>query len=309
MLLDEKRTKRIARIVAIFTALAFVSGGAVIALVSIFGSGSSSNSTLISDAQSEVKASPKSVSAWDDLASAYQTANQSTKAIDAAERAQKLDPADQTSAFALVTLYTNAGNYADAISVLKRYTAHNPTDPDGYLTLGEVSDQIGDAAEATTAYKKYLAIAPAGVTTTDVRSHLPELAKIVAAQRVTSANPKNAAAWDALAAAFIAEQNATGAVSAATQAATLAPKNVAYNQRLASVYADAGQSAAAVEVMQEFTTHNPKNGVGFYWVGYYAQAAKQTSVARTAYETSLKLAPHGPKAAAATAALASLGSG
>ena len=309
MLLDEKRTKRIARIGAILTVLAFVGGGAVLALVSIFGGSSSSTSALISDAQQEIKQSPNSVTSWDDLASAYQTANDSSKAISAAQHAQKLDPADQSSAFALVTLYTNADNYSAAIAVLQRYTAHNPTDPDGFLTLGELADQIGNATLASTAYEKYLALAPAGTTATEVRDHLPALAKIRAAQRLTTAKPKDPAAWNALTSAFIAEQNATGALTAATEATSLAPANVGYAQRLSSVYADAGESTAAVEVMQQFTKQNPKNAEGFYWLGYYAQQAKQTSTARTAYQTSLTLAPSGPKAAAAKSGLAALGSG
>jgi cytochrome c-type biogenesis protein CcmH/NrfG len=309
VLLDEKRTKRLARIMAVFTALAFVGGGIVLILVSAFGSPSSSSGQLISDAQAAVKSTPNNVQAWDQLATAYQAASKNSQAITAAQHATALDPADKTSAFTLVALYSTTGQYTQAINVMKTYTAKVPSDPDGWGQLGQFADDAGEAALAYTAYAKYIQLAPPGATPNAVKAHLPALAKVRSAQAQTTAHPKVAAAWDALAAAYLNEQNITGALTAALRATTLAPTNAAYMDRLASVYTAASQSAAAVELATQFTKRNPKVALGFYYLGTLAQQARQSSVAKTAYEKYLQLAPNGPKAASVRASLATLGSG
>ncbi len=309
MLLDEKRTKRFARIMAVFTALAFVGGGLVLILVSAFGNPSSSTGQAISAAQASVKSSPNSVQAWDDLATAYQAANQNAQAITAAEHATTLDPGDQTSAFTLVSLYSSAGEYPQAIDVMKTYTATAPTDPDGWAQLGQLADNAGEASLAYSAYEKYLQLAPPGATPIAVKAHLPTLAKVVSAQAQTTAHPKDAAAWDALAAAFLNEQNLTGALTSALKATSLVPANAAYMDRLASVYTAASQSAAAVGVATDFTKRNPKVALGYYYLGSLAQQAGQKPVAKVAFEKYLQLAPNGPQSTAVRSSLASLGSG
>jgi predicted Zn-dependent protease len=307
VLLDEKRTKRIARIMAVFTAVAFVGGGIVLILVSAFGGPSSSTSQLISDAQALVKSQPNSIQAWDNLATAYQAANKNTQAITAAQHALTLSPADKTSAFTLATLYSNAGEYSQGVKVMKSYTAQVPTDPDGWVQLGQLADDAGESALAYSAYAKYLKIAPPGATPTAVKAHLPSLAKVVSAQAQTTAHPKDAAAWDALAATYLNEQNLTGALTAALKATELAPTNAAYMDRLASVYTTASQAVAAVGLAVEFTKRNPKVPLGYYYLGTLAVQANQKPVAKTAFEKYLQLAPTGPKAAEVRSRLAKLG--
>jgi len=307
VLLDQKRTKRWARVLAIFTSLAFVGGGIVLILVSAFGSPSSSSSQLISDAKSAVTATPNSVQAWDDLATAYQAANKNTDAISAATHAAKLDPSDKTSALTLAQLYTTTGQPAAAIAAVEAYTKRVPSDPDGWAQLGQLADNSGNAALAYSAYRRYLAVAPPGATPTAVRGHLPVLAKVRAAQAVTTAQPKNAAAWDALTAAYLAEQNLTGALTASVKATTLAPHNAAYMSRMASIYTSAGQAAAAAQLALGFTTRNPKIADGFYDLGRLSQAAADKKQAIAAYKKYLVLAPGGPHAAAAKAQLTKLG--
>jgi predicted Zn-dependent protease len=309
VLLDEKRTKRLARIMAIFTAVAFVGGGVVLILISAFGGPSSSSSQLISDAQAAVRSTPNNVQAWDDLATAYQAANKNSQAITAAQHATALNPADKTSTFTLASLYSNAGQYAQALDVMKTYTAKAPTDPDGWAQLGQLADDDGQAALAYSAYEMYIRIAPPGATPNAVKAHLPVLAKVRSAQARTTAHPKSAVAWDALAAAYLNEQNLTGGLTAALKETALAPTNATYMDRLASVYTAASQSAAAVQLATQFTKRNPKVALGYYYVGTLAQQAGQTSAAKTAYRTYLQLAPNGPKAAIARASLVTLGSG
>jgi len=307
VLLDEKRTKRIARIMAVFTALAFVGGGIVLILVSAFGGPSSSTSQLISDAQASVKSQPNSVQAWDDLATAYQAANKNTQAITAAQHALTLDPADKTSAFTLATLYSNAGEYSQGVAVMRTYTAKVPNDPDGWVQLGQLADNAGESSLAYSAYEKYIQIAPPGATPDAVKAHLPSLAKVVSAQAQTTARPKDAAVWDALAAAYLNEQNLTGALTASLRATELAPTNAAYMDRLASVYTSASQAAAAVGLAADFTKRNPKVALGYYYLGTLAVQASQHPVAKAAFAKYLQLAPTGPKAAEVRASLAKLG--
>jgi cytochrome c-type biogenesis protein CcmH/NrfG len=307
VLLDEKRTKRLARIMAVFTALAFVGGGLVLILVSVFGGPSSSTSQLISDAQATVKSQPNSVQAWDDLATAYQAANKNSLAIGAAQHALTIDPADKTSAFTLATLYSGAGQYGQGVDVMKSYTAKAPTDPDGWVQLGQLADDAGEPALAYSAYDKYLKIAPPGATPTAVKAHLPSLARVVSAQTQTTRHPKDAAAWDALAAAYLTEQNLTGALTAAIKATSLAPTDAAYMNRLASVYTAASQAAAAVGLATQFTKRNPKVPLGYYYLGTLAVQASQKPVAKAAFAKYLQLAPNGPKAAEVRSRIAKLG--
>ncbi len=307
MLLDEKRTKRWARVLAIFTSLAFVGGGIVLILVSAFGSPSSSSSQLISDAKAAVSTSPTSVQAWDDLATAYQAANKNTDAITAAKHAAKLDPSDKTSALTLAQLYTTTGQPVSAIAAVQAYTKRVPSDPDGWAQLGQLADNGGNAALAYSAYQRYLAVAPPGATPTAVRGHLPALATVRAAQAVTTAQPKNAAAWDALTAAYLVEQNLNGALTAAVRATTLAPHNASYMSRMASIYTHAGQAAVAAKLASGFTSRNPRNADGFYDLGQLSQAAAEKPQAIAAYRKYLELAPAGPHAAAVKAQLKKLG--
>jgi len=307
VLLDQKRTKRMARIFAIFTAVAFVGGGLVLILVSAFAGPWCSTSQLISDAQATVKSQPNSVQAWDTLATAYQAANNNTQAITAAQHALTLDPGDTTAAFTLATLYSNTGQYTQGIEVMKSYTAQAPTDPDGWVQLGQLADDAGQSSLAYAAYERYLKLAPPGATPTAVKAHLPSLAKVVAEQAQTTAHPKDAAAWDALAAAYLNEQNVTGALTSALKATGLAPTNAAYMNRLASVYTAASQATAAVGLATEFTKHNPKVALGYYYLGKLAVQANQKPVAKVAFEKYLQLAPAGPDAASVRSSLATLG--
>jgi cytochrome c-type biogenesis protein CcmH/NrfG len=309
VLLDEKRTKRLARIMAVFTAVAFLGGGVVLVLVSVFGGSSSSTSQLVSAAQAQVKSQPTSALAWDGLANAYQASNNVPAAIAAAQHAQKLDPADQTSAFTLVNLYTQTGQSAQALSVLETYTAKNPTDPTGLLQLGQSADQSGLGALAYSSYMKYLSLTPTGATSSAVRAHLPIVAKIRDAQARTTANPKDAAAWHALAAAFQTEQNAAGSITAAVQAAALAPTNIQYMVHLATIYKETSQPPQAVLAAARYTKRNPKNPPGYFYLGTYAQQAGQKAVARAAFTTYLRLAPNGSHAKSVQASLTKLGTG
>ena len=193
--------------------------------------------------------------------------------------------------------------------MLARYTAKNPTDPDGYLQLAQLEDQLGQPAATYDAYVKYLHYAPPGATATAVQNQLPTLAKIRDAAAVTIAHPKDAVAWSGLSKLYVKALNASGAFHAATQATQLAPKNPDYMNQLASIYALANQPTVAQQIATAYTLRNPKDPMGFYYLGQLAKAAKATLVAEQAYTTYLKLAPHGPKAAAATASLVTLKAG
>lgn len=291
---------------AIATSLAFVGGGIVLILVSAFGSPSSSSSQLISDAKAQVAQTPNSVQAWDDLATAYQAANKNQDAIAAAKHAAALNAGDKTAALTLAQLYTTVGDPAAALAAVKAYTKRVPGDPDGWAQLGQLADNAGNAALAYSAYERYLAIAPPGATPTAVRGHLPALAKVRAAQAVTTAQAKNPAAWDALTAAYLAEQNLNGALTSAVRATTLAPHSAAYMNRMASIYTSAGQAAAAAQLAAQFTSRNPKNADGFFYLGQLEQKAGNKKAAAAAYAKSLQLAPQGPHAAAAKAQLKTL---
>lgn len=175
MLLDEKRTKRIVRIVAILTSIAFAGVGAVVIALVIFGGTPSASEQLVKDAKSAVNASPNDAEAWNRLASAYLSDQNFTEALPAAKKAVSLAPEDFSNTQVLVSVEARLNNTDGAITALQNFTKRVPDEPQAFLQLGQLAQQQGRTALARLSYAAYLNINPEGATADAVREALDAL--------------------------------------------------------------------------------------------------------------------------------------
>jgi len=175
VLLDEKRTKRIVRIVAILTSIAFAGVGVVVIALVIFGGTPTASEQLVKDARSRVKAEPDNPDAWNQLAAALQSGNKTAEAVDAGKKAVQLAPKDFRQTQVLVTIYAQAGRTDDALAALQQFTRRNPKEPQAFLQLGQLSQQAGKNDLARLSYQAYLGLNSDGATADAVRNAIKDL--------------------------------------------------------------------------------------------------------------------------------------
>ncbi|MCC6832709.1 MAG: tetratricopeptide repeat protein [Thermoleophilia bacterium] len=175
MLLDEKRTKRIVRIIAILTSIAFAGVGAIVIALVIFGGSTSASEQLVKDAKSAVESSPNDAEAWNRLASAYLADRKFTDALAPAKKAVSLGPEDFSNTQVLVSVQTQLGNPEGAITALQDFTKRVPDEPQAFLQLGQLAQQQGRTALARLSYSAYLTLNPEGATADAVREALESL--------------------------------------------------------------------------------------------------------------------------------------
>ena len=172
MLLDQKRTKRLVRITAVITAIAFAGVALVIIAVIILGGGSSPTAEQLGEARTRVEQEPENPAAWDQLAAAYQADGQTPEAIDAARRAVQLAPREFSRTITLVQLLVQADRRGDAIEVMQAFTQRNPEDAEGFFQLGRLAQEEGRVQLAILSYQTYLRLAPDGASADAVRQQL-----------------------------------------------------------------------------------------------------------------------------------------
>jgi cytochrome c-type biogenesis protein CcmH/NrfG len=185
VLLDQKRTKRIVKITAVLTSLAFAGVGIFIIAFIFLGNTPSATEQAVKDARSQVADAPNDPVAWDQLASALledartgdRTFDQAKlqEAVDAGRKAVTLAPRQFARTLTLVTLYTQSGQDALAIDTLQRYTARNPDDGEAFLQLAQLADNAGRTDLARLSYQTYLRLNPQGATAQAVRDRLKAL--------------------------------------------------------------------------------------------------------------------------------------
>ncbi|HWH15488.1 MAG TPA: tetratricopeptide repeat protein [Miltoncostaeaceae bacterium] len=175
MLLDQKRTKRLVKVAAILTSVAFAGVALVIIAVIVFGGTTSATGQQVSDARAQVEEQPDNAAAWDRLAAAYQADGQTEEALQAARRAVQLSPREYIRTSTLVRLYVESGRPDQAIAVLQQFTRRNPDDATAFLQLGRLAQEDGRIPLARLSYQAYLRLAPDDVNADAVRQQLQML--------------------------------------------------------------------------------------------------------------------------------------
>lgn len=110
--------------------------------------------------------------------------------------------------------------------------------------------------------------------------------------------PRDPAAWDALASAYLVNDQPREALAAARKAVTLAPDDLDRSISLATYAQQAGDPAASVAALQDYTRAHPQDAQGFFQLGQFAERAGRAPLAALAYQTFLRLSPTDPDAAA-----------
>ncbi len=176
MLLDQKRTKRLVKITAVLTSLAFAGVAVVIIAVIIFGGTPSATGQQVSDARARVETEPANAVAWSRLAQALDADGQPGEAITAARRAVSLAPRDYSRTLTLVTLLEKYNRPNDALRAIQAFTKRNPKDADAFVQQGRLAQDLGLVALARLSYQTYLQLDPDGPTAAAVRQQLQALA-------------------------------------------------------------------------------------------------------------------------------------
>jgi Flp pilus assembly protein TadD len=163
VLLDQKRTKRMVKIVSIICAVAFVGVLPVVLGLVVFGGGSShGNDQLIEEAEARVEAAPTDIQALVDLAAQYRASGRDQDATTTIQRAIAVGPADGEDLQALVSGLS--GNAGQQLQVLETYTKANPNDAEAFFTYGQTAEAAGQLLTARLAYQRAAQKAKAGTT-------------------------------------------------------------------------------------------------------------------------------------------------
>jgi cytochrome c-type biogenesis protein CcmH/NrfG len=113
------------------------------------------------------------------------------------------------------------------------------------------------------------------------------------AQERIDADPNDPEAWLALAAAEANAENPAAALEAAQTAASLDEESFEITRTVVTYQLATGDLPAAVETLQAYTQANPENAEAFFQLGFTADQAGQTNLARLSYQRYLALAPDG----------------
>lgn len=164
MLLDQKKTKRMVKIVSIICAVGFVGVLPVVLGLVVFGGGPSTAQDAakqaIKDAEAKVSAAPGDVTALVDLATQYRAANRTQ---DAAVTLQRAVTAGAKNSAELTTLVTGLSDSpALQLQVLQTYTKSHPKDGEAFFTYGSTAERAGQILAARLAFQRAVQVAPKG---------------------------------------------------------------------------------------------------------------------------------------------------
>jgi len=170
MLLDQRKTRRMAQIVAIIAAAGFAGIIVIVVVVLVFQGGPASNDP-IKLAQKETQSRPKDAVAWDNLEGAYFAAQKLPEAQEAAQKAFDLRP-NSTRLETLATLMVQNGQTAQAFKVAQDYTAKHPGDAQGFLLLGALAEKAQNKNVALLAYATFVRLAPHDPVAATIRARI-----------------------------------------------------------------------------------------------------------------------------------------
>lgn len=185
MLLDQKRTKRLVKVSAVVTALAF-GGIALIVVLAIFfgiGAGGAGDPAKerVTQARERVDRQPDNAAAWDQLATAQYTAGDTDGAITSSKRAIALAPHDFSRTQTLSQIYSDSNRHQQAMNVINDFIEKNPDSAEAYLQLGGAAEAAGKPQVARLSYEKFLQLDPQNPSAGQVRERLKTLAPGAAA--------------------------------------------------------------------------------------------------------------------------------
>ena len=182
--MDQKKTKRMVRIVSLLAGIAFVGVLPVVLIVIIAGGGDTTVDTSpdarIIEAQRATQATPRNAAAWDELAAAFYDAMRYEESARAGERAVRLAPKNDSFLTTYLSALT-ADNQTDrAVTEAQRFTRANPENPEGFFLLGEAAQGAGRTALARLSYQQVINLDPGGIRVAEAEAALQQLSPTTA---------------------------------------------------------------------------------------------------------------------------------
>ncbi|HTO77924.1 MAG TPA: protein kinase [Thermoanaerobaculia bacterium] len=217
------------------------------------------------------------------------------RAIEAAERATRLDPGIPDVHVARGLVLSRTGKGAEAVSEFQIALSQAPDSLDGLLGLAEAYQSVGRNDEAEGCYKRAVALQPGswvpynhyGVFDYSIGRY-PQAAEMF--RRVVAKTPDNVRAWNNLGAACEQADRFDDALEAFQKSAAIAPSDGAYSN-LGTLQFFLGRYADSAGSFEKATALTP--GKSLYWANLgdaYRWAPGDRPKAAGAYAKAIALA-------------------
>ena len=215
------------------------------------------------------KAQPDSDSAWFGLGSAYNKAGHTAKAIEAYQKALRINPEFDIAWAMLGNAYGRDSQTAKAIEAYQQALRINPEFADAWYNLGNAYGRDSQTAKAIEAYQNALRINPDAA---DVWLNLGidydnagQTAKAIdAVQQALRINPEFADAWFSLGNAYVRDGQSTKGIQAYQQTLRINPDAADAWLNLGIAYSRSGQRGKVLEVYKRLKTLDPERAERFF---------------------------------------------
>jgi tetratricopeptide (TPR) repeat protein len=255
--------------------------------------------SLIKHALHRTMSLPDDVAAWYVLGSAYAKTGQNDKAIDATQRALRINPEHAAAWHNLAVCYEKTAKDDKAIDAYRHSLRIDLQDAEGWHDLGNVYGRTGEMPKAIEAFQQTLRIDPlhadAWIKLGVAYTQSGQLAKAIEThQSALKANPKIAGKFDYWV-NYAAAQDKAGqfenAIGTYTLALGLNPKDADTWRQVGMLYFQTEQFVKAFEALQRSVQINPNNAKSWAGIGLLWMQAEKYDEAIKAYQEAIRIDP------------------
>jgi serine/threonine-protein kinase len=214
-------------------------------------------------------------------------------AVDAAQRASRIDPSEIEVRYALATIYQGSGRSSDAIAELSAIVEQQPTNENAHRMLGDVYRSRGQRDEAIAQYRKALSVRPDyWVTYRSIAQAQLEAGRydeaLEAAQRVTALQPDSPIGYQ-LAGTIDAARGDLPAATRRFEESIKRGGSPATYSTLGTVYYLQGRYADAVVAYREAISRRPNSALTHRNLADALRQLDRGDEARAAYADAIRL--------------------
>lgn len=199
-------------------------------------------------------------------------------------------------------LHETAGDFPAARAILEQSLARHPGNDRAWFDLARITERMGDTRAARAAWEAVLSRQPAqpdalfGLARLLYSAGEQDEADAVITRAIAALPTGSAVLEAALARYYAATGRPAAAVAPARRATELAPDVPIYARQYVMALLGASDTAAAVAVAQRATERYPQDGYAWSALATAAAMARDPTLADSAFQQWLKLAPDDPNA-------------
>ena len=202
------------------------------------------------------------------LGNTYDNQKEYIKAIQAYQKAIKLNPKYSDAYYNLGIMYVNEGQYDKAIEVYQKAIELNPKNDMAYNNMGIAYESNNEHIKAIQSYQKAIKLNPkysdAYYNLGIVYGKEDEYDKAIEVyQRAIELNPKNDKAYNNIGVIYKNKEEYDKAIEAHQKAIELNPKNDKAIINIGNIYYIKEECDKAIEVYQKVIELNPKNDAAY----------------------------------------------